>query len=223
MVAAEGADFVEVGVPFSDPLADGPVIQRASQHALQQGMTTAGVLELVAEAALPAPVILFSYLNPIMRYGVDRFLRDAQAAGANGLLLTDLPVGADPDLERTIRHGPLDLIRLVAPTTAPSRLADVLGSADGFVYLIARLGVTGARTAVTAELARSVAAIRARSDLPIAVGFGIGSGAQAQAVARFADGVVVGTALVRRLADGVPAARALVRELRQALDTVAVA
>ena len=223
MVADEGADFVEVGVPFSDPLADGPVIQRASHHALQQGMTTAGVLELVAEAALPVPVILFSYLNPILRYGVDRFLRDARAVGADGLLLTDLPGGADPGLEETLRRGPLDLIRLVAPTTSPGRLVGLLASADGFVYLIARLGVTGARTPVTADLARSVAAIRAHSSLPIAVGFGIDSGEQARAVAGLADGVVVGTALVRRLADGVPAARALVRELRRALDTAAVA
>ncbi|MDH3498405.1 MAG: tryptophan synthase subunit alpha, partial [Gemmatimonadota bacterium] len=114
-------------------------------------------------------------------------------------------------------------IRLVAPTTSPGRLVGLLASADGFVYLIARLGVTGARTPVTADLARSVAAIRAHSSLPIAVGFGIDSGEQARAVAGLADGVVVGTALVRRLADGVPAARALVRELRRALDTAAVA
>src|SRR6266567_256592 len=139
-VVAAGADFVEVGVPFSDPLADGPTIQRTTQAALEQGMTAAGVLTLIREAALAVPVIIMTYLNPVLAYGVDRFVADAHAAGAAGLLLTDLPAGADPAVEAVVTHSPLALIRLVAPTTDDARLAAALTGATGFVYLISRLG-----------------------------------------------------------------------------------
>jgi tryptophan synthase alpha chain len=222
MLAAEGADFVEVGVPFSDPLADGPVIQRSSQAAIEAGTTAARVLDLVHEAALGIPVILFTYVNPVLRYGPARFLHDARQAGAHAILLTDVPAGADPALEATVAEADLDLIRLVAPTTRGARLAETLRSAQGFVYFISRLGVTGAATAITDALRRGVAEIRAQTALPVAVGFGIADGEQARAVARFADGVVVGSALVRRLGDGLEPAARLVRELRHALDTVAV-
>ena len=217
-VAAAGADFVEVGVPFSDPLADGPTIQRTTQAALEQGMTMAGVLTLIAEAALPVPVIIMTYLNPVLAYGVDRFVTDACAAGAAGVLLTDLPAGADPALEATVTRSPLALIRLVAPTTDDARLAAALAGATGFVYLISRLGVTGARAHVPPDLEAQVRRVRAATRLPVAVGFGIGTPAQAAAAARYADGVVVGSALMDALTQGgVAAAEQLARALAAAV------
>lgn len=220
MVAEAGADFVEVGIPFTDPLADGPVIQRSTHVALQQGMTVAGVLELVREAALEIPVIAFGYLNPILAYGVERFLAEAVEAGVAGLLLTDLPSGGDPALEQRVRDSEVALISLVAPTTEGPRLRHVLAQAEGFVYLISRLGVTGAATALDEAVERAVGRVREATTLPVAVGFGIGTGAQAAVAARYADGVVVGSALVQRLEDSVDAARALVAELRGAVDEV---
>ena len=217
-VADAGADFVEVGVPFSDPLADGPTIQRTTQAALEQGMTAAGVLTLIRDAALAVPVIIMTYLNPVLAYGVERFVADAHAAGAAGLLLTDLPAGADPAVEAVVTRSPLALIRLVAPTTADARLAGTLAGAKGFVYLISRLGVTGARDEVPSDLETHVRRIRAVTTLPVAVGFGIGTPAQAAAAARFADGVVVGSALMDALGrGGVAAAAQLVRDLATAV------
>jgi tryptophan synthase alpha chain len=223
MLVREGCDFIELGIPFSDPVADGPVIQRASHQALEGGMTVRGVLDLVATAASSgAPIIVFTYLNPVLRYGLGRFLAEAAACGAHGILITDLPAGADPEVEDAARGSGLDLIRLVAPTTPPHRLDRILADATGFVYLISRLGVTGRRTEVTDALSRQVAAIRARTDLPVAVGFGVTDGTQARSIAQFADGVVVGSALVERLERGLEPARALVTELRQSLDAVPV-
>lgn len=217
--AAEVADIVEVGVPFSDPLADGPTIQRSTFEALRQGMTLAGTLELVARAELSRPVVIFSYLNPILQFGVERFLRRSESLGIAGLLLTDLPAGSDPVVESAVQTSGLDLIRLVAPTTGPERLAATLEGAQGFVYLVARLGVTGARASLDAELKDSVARVRKATTLPLAVGFGISTPAQARAVARMADGVVVGSALVEILGrDGVGAARSFLDSLRDALD-----
>lgn len=213
------ADIIEVGVPFSDPLADGPTIQRSTFDALQQGMTLAGTLQLIAEARLQRPVVVFSYLNPILRYGVDRFLRDAEALGVAGLLLTDLPAGADPGVEDAVQASRLDLIRLVAPTSRSDRLERLVAGAQGFVYLVARLGVTGASDALAADLADSVARVRAATSLPVAVGFGISTPAQARTVAGLADGVVVGSALVQTLGrHGVDAATEFLRSLRCALD-----
>jgi tryptophan synthase alpha chain len=217
MLAESGADLVEVGIPFSDPLADGPIIQRASQAALGEGMTVAGTLELIREARLGVPVIAFSYLNPLMAYGLARFAHDAAAAGVSGVLVTDLPAGEDPEVEHTLRAANLDLIRLVAPTSAGTRLERVVAGAEGFIYLIARLGVTGARTTVGKELETMIARVRAATALPIAVGFGIASGEQARRLGRLADGVVVGSALVERLEQGLEAGRALMNELREAL------
>jgi tryptophan synthase alpha chain len=217
-VQAAGADFVEVGVPFSDPLADGPTIQRTTQAALEQGMTAAGALALIREAALAVPVIIMTYLNPVLTYGVERFVADAHTAGVAGLLLTDLPAGADPAVETAVTRSPLALIRLVAPTTDDARLAATLAGATGFVYLISRLGVTGARDQVPADLEQHVRRVRAATALPVAVGFGIGTAAQAGAAARYADGVVVGSALMDALArGGVAAAERLVRELAAAV------
>jgi tryptophan synthase alpha chain len=220
--AAEHSDIIEVGVAFSDPLADGPTIQRSTFEALQQGMTLPRTLELIAEARLERPVVVFSYLNPVMRYGLERFLRDASQVGAVGLLLTDLPAGSDPGVEQAVRESPLDLIRLVAPTTTGSRLAEVVREAQGFLYLVARLGVTGASALLAGGLADYIARVRAASSLPLAVGFGISTPEQARTVAGLADGVVVGSALVDRLAqDGPQAAGRFLAELRRALDQAA--
>jgi tryptophan synthase alpha chain len=218
-IADELADVLEVGVPFSDPLADGPTIQRSTFQALQQGMTLAGTLELIERCRLRRPVVVFSYLNPILRYGLDRFLDDAQSIGIAGLLLTDLPAGSDPAVELAVQRSALDLIRLIAPTTRPERLAAAVEGAQGFVYLVARLGVTGASRVLAADLAESVERVRGATRLPVAVGFGISTSEQARSVARLADGVVVGSALVDALGnDGVAGASRFLRELRAGLD-----
>lgn len=217
--ADEHADILEVGVPFSDPLADGPTIQRSTFEALRQGMTLPRTLELIEAANLVRPVVVFSYLNPIRRYGLERFLRDAADLRVAGLLLTDLPAGSDPDIEDAVRGSPLDLIRLVAPTTTGERLAAVARGAQGFLYLVARLGVTGASSELATGLEAYVARVRAASPLPLAVGFGISTPAQARAVAHLADGVVVGSALVETLGhDGPAAAGRMLAALRAALD-----
>lgn len=217
--ADEIADIIEVGVPFSDPLADGPTIQRSTFDALGGGMTLAGTLALIREAGLRKPVVVFSYVNPILRYGVTRFLADAAALGVAGLLLTDLPAGADPALERMVAESPLELIRLVAPTTRDERLRDTVRGAEGFIYLVGRLGLTGASRDLATGLAESVARVRAATALPVAVGFGISTPAQAAALAGLADGVVVGSALVDALgARGVAGAAEFLGGLRRALD-----
>lgn len=216
-----GGDVLELGVPFSDPLADGPTIQRSSYVSLQNGTTLGGVLEDLARfrAARPTPVVLFTYLNPVLSYGPERFLRDAVEAGANGLLLTDLPTGADPDLERQVVESPLDLVRLIAPTTPLDRVPDVARGGSGFVYYISRTGVTGARAELRRALAEEVRRVRAAVDLPVAVGFGISTPEQAAQVGAAADGVVVGSALVSALeAGGAAAAADLLRSLRTGMD-----
>ncbi|HEX8694873.1 MAG TPA: tryptophan synthase subunit alpha [Longimicrobium sp.] len=219
MLAEEGADVIELGVPFSDPLADGPTIQRSSFEAIAQGVDLRWALDVLADFRREhdTPVVLFTYLNPVLRHGVDRFLDDAARAGADGVLLTDLPVGADPELERRFGESPLDLIRLVAPTTKPERVREIARAARGFLYYVSRTGVTGAREELAAGLAREVAAVRAATGVPVAVGFGVSTPEQAAEVARLADGVVVGSALVDRLArEGLEGARAFVRSLRRA-------
>jgi tryptophan synthase alpha chain len=219
--AGEVADVLELGVPFSDPLADGPVIQRATHAALARGMTLEGTLALLAESPPACPVVLFSYLNPILRYGLERFLAEAVRVGVSGLLLTDLPVGRDPLTEGAIRESPLDLVRLVAPTTSDTRLAEVARDATGFLYLIARLGVTGPSATLDPDLAASIARVRRHTSLPLAVGFGISTPEQVRQVGRLADGVVVGSALVERLdRGGADAGLAFLRELRTAVDAL---
>jgi tryptophan synthase alpha chain len=216
--AGAGADFIEVGVPFSDPLADGATIQRSTQAALDQGVDMTAVLDLIHEAKLEIPVVIMTYVNPVLAYGVERFLEDAPAAGAVGVLLTDVPVGGDPALERQVAASPLALIRLVAPTTTDARLATALHDATGFVYFISRLGVTGARAAVPPDLEAQVQRVRRATALPVAVGFGLATADQAERAARAADGVVVGSALIDALARHGPAGvEALVRDLAGAV------
>lgn len=215
-----GADVVEVGVPFSDPMADGPVIQASSQRALEQGMTLDGALELIAAARLSIPVVLFSYLNPLIAAG-DDVLQRASAAGVHGVLVTDLPLGADAERETWLGESPLDFVRLVAPTTPAARMADIARHGSGFVYLISRLGVTGMRADLPPDLPVTVQRLRSATDLPICVGFGISQPHQAAAVARLADGVVVGSAIVRACDEGVGATLALVQALRDGMDSAA--
>jgi tryptophan synthase alpha chain len=219
---AEVSDIIEVGVPFSDPLADGPTIQRSTFEALRQGMTLPGTLELISRAQPESPVVIFSYLNPILQYGVERFLHDAEQLQVAGIILTDLPAGGDPALESMIQRSGIDLVRLVAPTTRADRLQSSVDNAQGFVYLVARLGVTGARGALAIDLHDSIRRVRAATSLPVAVGFGISTPEQARSVGQMADGVVVGSALVDVLGqDGVGAARRFLGSLRDALDNPA--
>ncbi len=220
-LADAGADVLELGIPFSDPMADGPTIQASSFRALQAGTTVAGVLEMLRRfrERRDTPVVLFTYLNPVVRYGAARFCRDAREAGADGLLLTDLPAGADPELERAAGDAGLDLIRLLAPTTAPDRVRRVAEGGAGFLYYISRTGVTGARAELRPELADEVSRLREAVGLPVAVGFGVSTPEQAAAVAKVADGVVVGSALVQVLDEsGIEGARDFTRGLRRAMD-----
>lgn len=212
-----GADVIEVGVPFSDPMADGAVIQASSQRSLEQGMTLDGTLDLIARARVHAPVVLFSYLNPLLSSRDDLLARAAES-GVHGVLVTDLPVGADPELEGWLGAGPLAFIRLVAPTTPRARMAEIARHGRGFVYLISRLGVTGERGDVAVELPGTLAALRQATSLPICVGFGISRPDQAATVGRLADGVVVGSAVVRAADRDIDAALSLVRAMRTALD-----
>lgn len=182
-------------------------------------MTLAGTLALIAEAKCPAPIVLFSYLNPIIAAGPDVLDRAAQA-GVQGILITDLPVGADAAREAWLGAGPLEFVRLVAPTTPRARMAEIVEHGRGFVYLISRLGVTGMQEQVAVDLPRSLAELRTVCELPICVGFGISTPAQAKEVGALADGVVVGSALVKAAETSVDAALELVRGLRAALDEV---
>ncbi len=221
-----GADVIELGIPFSDPMADGPTIQRSSQGALDAGTRLDDVLDLLADLRTRSqvPVVIFSYLNPIYSRGVDAFIAEALDAGADGILPTDLPLGADRDLEARLSESSLDLVRLIAPTTRADRVRQIARASQGFVYYIARTGVTGARRALRNELAREVGAVRAASPLPVAVGFGVSTPEHARTVGTAADAAVVGSAIVDRLdSGGVDGALELARALREALNEVGTA
>ena len=217
-LADSGADVIEIGVPFSDPIADGPVIQQSSQIALAGGMSLDRSLELVAEADIAVPVVLFTYLNPLLAGGADVLSR-ARDAGVDGVLVTDLPVGADEERERWLGESDLAFIRLVAPTTPLERMKEITRNGSGFVYLISRLGVTGAQATLAADLPETALRLRSATNLPICVGFGVSEPTQARAAAAVADGVVVGSAIVRAAEDRIESAFALVRSLRSALDS----
>ena len=195
-----GADLLELGVPFSDPLADGLVNQLAAQRALEAGATVSGVLKCVREirSASEIPIVLYTYLNPLLRYGVDQFERDATDAGVDGLLILDLPPEEDPNIcenEKAIRQNPFRIC-LIAPTTPAQRIAAIAAAARGFIYYVSREGVTGARDSIAESLEQKLTIIRQHTHLPIAVGFGISNPEQAATVARVADAVVVGSAIV---------------------------
>lgn len=198
-MAAAGADIVELGVPFSDPMADGPTIQLASERALANGTTLAGILASVKKIrqGCDVPLLLMGYYNPVFIYGVERFCADAVAAGVDGVLLVDLPPEEAADFSRCAAAAGLDFISLLTPTSDPSRIAKVKRIGRGFIYYVSVAGVTGARATVAADIGRMVATIRETAALPVAVGFGISTPEQAAAVAALADGVVVGSALVK--------------------------
>lgn len=214
------ADVLEVGLPYSDPLGDGPTIQQAGETALQDGTTPREVLSWIEtlRAESDAPLVLMSYYNPIYCYqggGERGFVRDLAAAGADGLILPDLPPDEAETLIPEARAHDLDTVFLVAPTSTQARIARVTEACRGFVYAVSVTGVTGARDQVGAEVADLVSRVRQASDLPVAVGFGVSSGATAREVAAFADGVVVGSALIRTIQDGGDA-DALAAEIRAA-------
>ncbi len=219
-----GADLIELGVPFSDPLADGATIQAASQQALANGMTPALCLEQVAalrERGVAVPLILMGYYNPFFQMGLEGFARRAAEAGVDGVIVPDLPPEESEPLQAALRGQGLDLIFLLAPTTDDARVRSVARRAGGFLYLVSLTGVTGARDRLPSDLERFVARVRQVTDLPLAVGFGIGRPEQAARVARIADGVIVGSALLRAIgsgADPVAAARTFVASLRRGMD-----
>lgn len=196
-LARRGADLIELGVPFSDPMADGPANQRAAERALRGGTSLARVLDLVQRLRplVPLPLILFSYYNPIFRYGGERFARDARQAGVDGVICVDLPPEEADELKRETDKQDLDLIFLLAPTSSLSRAQTVLTRARGFVYYVAVTGVTGARATLPADLDEMVQRLRAISPVPVGVGFGISSPEQAAHVGRIADAVIVGSAI----------------------------
>jgi tryptophan synthase alpha chain len=205
LVALErgGADILEVGVPFSDPLADGPVIQRATERALAAGASLGRVLDLIAEIRprVAAPIVVFSYANPLLRMGIGRFAARAAAAGVDGVLALDLPIEEADACRETLSASGLDMIFLLSPTTTDARIAKAATLGRGFLYGISRLGVTGARDQVASGAEALVGRIRAHTAMPVALGFGISRPDHVADVGRFADAAVVGSALVSRIAE----------------------
>ena len=225
-----GADLIELGVPFSDPMADGPVIQVASERAIEKGVTLGSVLDTVQEFRREddvTPVVLMGYMNPLERFGHEEFARAARAAGVDGLLLVDCPPEESGELGRAMRDAGLDGIHLVAPTTTPDRVRKITASASGFIYYVSLKGITGAGLQGFDELREPIARIRASSELPVAVGFGIKTPEMAVAAAAHADAVVVGSALVEMLAGAASEeqartmAQAFVARMRDSLDNMA--
>jgi tryptophan synthase alpha chain len=226
-----GADVLELGVPFSDPMADGPAIQASSQRALKSGQTMVKTLEMVRDFRArddATPIVLMGYYNPIYVYGNERFIADAKAAGVDGLIVVDVPPEADEELCIPAREAGLNFIRLATPTTDKKRLPAVLKNTSGFVYYVSITGITGAAAPVVADVHKQVKAIKSETDLPVVVGFGVRTGEQAKAIAAGADGVVVGSAIVSTIekslgTDGkaaattAPAVTKLIAELSSAL------
>ena len=207
-----GGDIIELGVPFSDPMADGPTIQLAGQRSLEGGMTMDKTLQMVRDFRAgdrSTPIVLMGYYNPIYSRGVDRFLAEAKAAGIDGLIVVDLPPEEDDELCIPAQAAGLNFIRLATPTTDAKRLPKVLQNTSGFVYYVSVTGITGAAAAVATDVAPEVARIKASTDLPIIVGFGISTPDQAKAIAGVADGCVVGSAIVKDIGAKKPVAEVL--------------
>ena len=228
-LVAGGADILELGIPFSDPTADGPIIQQAHERALAAGMTLEGVLAQVAEFRRQndqTPLVLMGYLNSLERFGFGRACAAMHRAGVDGLILVDCPVEALPDYEAELKAAALAPILLVAPTTSPARRAAIAARAEGFIYFVSLRGVTGTRAADAASIAEEVAALRALTPLPVCIGFGIRDGASAAQMATLADGVIIGSALVARLReaaqrqeDVAAVATAFMQDIRNHLDS----
>lgn len=214
-----GVDVLELGVPFSDPTADGPVIQAAGRRGLSAGTTIDGVLKMASRLRkdFDTPIVVFGYANPFFSYGYARLAKVAAAAGVDAFLVVDLPFEEGDEFKTHLDIHGLDFISLIAPTTPSARLAVILKNSRGFVYYIMVKGVTGVRAEVPADVSEHLIRLRQNTSLPIAAGFGVSDGAQARSAARYADGVVVGSALVKAAGEG--RLVALVKELRQALDT----
>ncbi len=221
-----GADLIELGMPFSDPMADGPVIQHADERALRKHVGVATILEWVTafrERDHDTPIVLMGYLNPIEIHGIERFAREAADAGVDGVLVVDCPIEEDATL-RPLQDAGLARILLVAPTTSDTRLARASDAAEGYLYYVSFAGITGAAKLSTTGIAQRVGALRARAQVPTAVGFGINDAASAKAIAGFADAVVIGSALVATLAEAATAddackrARAFLTPIRAAMD-----
>jgi tryptophan synthase alpha chain len=217
-----GADLIELGVPFSDPIADGPVIQRGSDRALKAGLNVHKVLDIAAKIRLESqiPLLLFTYVNPVLRYGLENLARDAKAAGIDGCLLTDVSVEEAEVYVNAMRAAGLDTVFLAAPTSTPERLKLVAKFSSGFIYLVSRTGVTGEQAELSNALLPLINSTRAISKLPLAAGFGISTPEQAGAVAKIADGVVVGSAIVRLIEQnaGEAGLEKFARSLRNGMD-----
>ena len=223
-LAKNGASLIETGLSFSDPLADGPVIQKAMQVALEKGITVQKSLQAVAELrrrGVTIPLVLMGYYNLMLAYGLENFTRAAHAAGADGYIIPDLPLEEAGEFERALTGFEQPLIRMVAPTTPPERLASIGRKAQGFIYLVSVTGVTGARQSMAEGLADLVARVRRHTPLPVCVGFGISTPAQARSVAEIADGVIVGSACVKMIGeseDPVETAKRFAAEYRSVLS-----
>lgn len=216
-----GADMIELGIPFSDPMADGPVIQKAAIQALKNGVTTAKTLELVGEIRRRSaiPLLTMNYVNTVLNFGPRRFVEEFSAAGADGVIIPDLPVEESGILQPVCREHRFDLIQFVAPTTTSDRIKAICGKASGFVYCISNTGVTGVRKVDYNDIGSVVKTVRSQTSVPAAIGFGIGSAATARAAARCADAVILGSAVMSKLMDaGVEEAGRLIGTIRQALD-----
>ena len=215
-----GADLIELGVPFSDPIADGPVIQLAGDRAIRAGTTVAKVLEIAAKIRETSeiPLLLFTYLNPALRYGFERLARDAKAAGVDGCLLTDVSVEEAADYVKVMREAGIDTVFLAAPTSTDHRLKLVAEYSSGFVYLVSRTGITGEQQSLSATALPLIERMRALTDLPLAMGFGISTPAQVKEIAAHADAVVVGSAIVRQIAKDPGQVESLMRDLTGPLN-----
>jgi tryptophan synthase alpha chain len=212
-----GADMVELGVPFTDPLADGPVIQRAAERALEEGVRLRHVLSFVKEARLRTkiPIILMTYYNPVFKYGDEAFMRDAADAGVDGLIVPDLPPDEAGEFMKHARHFGIDTIFLLAPTSTPERLRVVAKASRGFIYYVSITGITGSRLTVDDTLKESIGEAKRESGKPVALGFGVSTPDEAREVAKLADGVIVGSAIVRRAEE--PGLREFLLSLRAAI------
>ncbi|MBP2628771.1 MAG: trpA [Firmicutes bacterium] len=216
-----GADIIEIGIPFSDPLADGPVIQKAAALAIQAGMTTPKVLELIRTIRQTSqiPLVVMTYINTILNVGVEKFVRSFADAGLDGIIVPDLPLEESELLSLFCQQAGIDLIQFVAPTTTKMRLIATCQKAQGFVYCISNTGVTGVREVDYSQIAAVMDDVRCATDVPLAIGFGIGSTQGAQQAAKHADAVIVGSAIMKRLMDeGIDSVRTFAKSIRSALD-----
>lgn len=215
-----GADILEIGMPFSDPMADGPSIQKAAIRALKAGAKIKGVLEIVSAFRKTddiTPVVLMGYYNPLLNYGLEKFVMDAKESGVDGLLIVDLPPEEDDELFNLTKEKHIALIKLVTPTTDEARLKVILKKASGFIYYVSITGVTGTRSADTSSVKESVLAIRKHTNLPVAVGFGIKDAKAVSEIAKFSDAVVVGSALVNKISENPGSAKEEIKALTKSL------